>query len=132
MPIYQKGSKVELRFIYCLNELQRWQLSNAASKYRTTVRTPLKHGTCLRHGDVWSTLIFNVVRRAKLQTTGSIFNKQKQLIAYVARSLAAVHDALQALEAGAAKVGLKINEQKTKYMIASLKVNNPLNRIFLH
>jgi hypothetical protein len=72
----------------------------------------------VRHGDVLSTLLFNV-RQAKLQTTGPIFNNQKQLIAYVARSLAAVHDALQALEAGAAKVGLKINEQKTKYMIAA-------------
>jgi hypothetical protein len=67
----------------------------------------------------------NIVRRTKLQTTGTIFNKQTQLFAYaddisiVGRSLEAVRDAYLALEAEAAKVGLKINEQKTKYMIAA-------------
>jgi hypothetical protein len=64
-------------------------------------------------------------RRAKLQTSGTIFNKQTQLLAYandidiVGKSLEAVRDAYLALEAEAAKVVLKINEQKTKYMIAS-------------
>jgi hypothetical protein len=59
-------------------------------------------------------------RRAKLQTSGTIFNKQTQLLAYandidiVGKSLEAVRE-----EAEAAKVVLKINEQKTKYMIAS-------------
>jgi hypothetical protein len=49
---------------------------------------------------------------------------QTQLFAYaddigiVGRSLAAIRDAYLALEAQAAKVGLKMNEQKTKYMIA--------------
>jgi hypothetical protein len=41
----------------------------------------------IRQRDVLSTLLFNVVleaivRRAKLQTTGTIFNKQAQLLAY--------------------------------------------------
>jgi hypothetical protein len=81
----------------------------------------------LRQGDVLSTLLFNVmleviVRRANLQTTGTIFNKETQLIAYaddidiVGRSQSAVRDAYLALEGEAAKVGIKINEQKTKYM----------------
>jgi hypothetical protein len=82
----------------------------------------------LRQGDV---RIINVVLeakvlRAKLQTTGTTFNKPPtQVLAYaddidiVSRSLKAVHDAYLALEAKAAKVGLKINKQKTKYMIAA-------------
>jgi hypothetical protein len=66
-----------------------------------------------------------IVRRANLQTTGTIYNKETQLLVYaddidiVGRSQSAVRDAFLALEREAAKVGLKINEQKTKYMIAA-------------
>jgi hypothetical protein len=84
----------------------------------------------LRQGDVLSTLLFNVVlevivRRANLQTTGTIYNKETQQLAYaddidiVGRSQSAVRDVYLALEGEAVKVGLKINEQKTKYMIAA-------------
>jgi hypothetical protein len=58
---------------------------------------------------------------------GTIFNKQTQLLAYaddidiVCRSLEAVRDAYLALETEAAKAGLMINEQNTKYMIAAGK-----------
>jgi hypothetical protein len=69
----------------------------------------------LRQGDVLSTLLFNVlleviVRRVNLQTTGTIYNKEKQLLAYaddidiVGRSQPAVRDAYEALEREAAKV----------------------------
>jgi hypothetical protein len=79
----------------------------------------------LRQGDVLSTLLFNVVlevvvRRANLQTTGTIYNKETQLLAYadeidiVGRSQSAARDTYLALEEEAAKVGLKINVQKTK------------------
>jgi hypothetical protein len=66
-----------------------------------------------------------IVRRAKLQTTGNIFNKQTQLLAYVddidivGRSLETFRDAYLALEAEAEKVGMKFNKQKTKYMNAA-------------
>jgi hypothetical protein len=84
----------------------------------------------LRQGDVLSTLLFNVVlkvivRRANLQTTGTIYNKETQLLAYaydidiVGGSQSAVRNAYLALEGEAAKLGLKINEQKTKYIIAA-------------
>jgi hypothetical protein len=65
------------------------------------------------------------VRRANLQITGTIYNKETQLLAFaddidiVGRSQSAVRDAYLSLEGEAAKVGLKINEQKTKYMIAA-------------
>jgi hypothetical protein len=67
-----------------------------------------------------------IVRRANLQTTGTIYNKETQLHAYaddidiVGRSQSAVRDAYLALEIEAAKVGLKLKDQKTKYMIAAL------------
>jgi hypothetical protein len=88
----------------------------------------LKQG--LIQEDVLSTLLFNVVlevivRRVNLQTTGTIYNKETQLLAYaddidiVGKSQSAVRDAYLALKGEAAKVGLKINEQKTKYMIAA-------------
>jgi predicted rRNA methylase YqxC with S4 and FtsJ domains len=84
----------------------------------------------LRQGDVLYTLLFNVVlkvivRRANLQTNGTMFNKETQLLAYaddidiVGKSQSAVRKAFLALEGEAAKVELKINEQKTKYMIAA-------------
>jgi hypothetical protein len=66
-----------------------------------------------------------IVRPANLQTTGTIYNKETQLIAYaddidiVGRSQSAIRNAYVALEGEAAKVGLKINEQKTKSMIAA-------------
>jgi hypothetical protein len=66
-----------------------------------------------------------IVRRVNQQTTGTIYNKETQLLAYaddidiVGRSQSAVRDAYLALEREATKVGLKINEQKTKYMNAA-------------
>jgi hypothetical protein len=67
-----------------------------------------------------------IVRRANLQTTGTIYNKETQLLAYadhidiVSSSQSAVQNAYLALEIEAAKVGLKINEKKTKYLIAAM------------
>jgi hypothetical protein len=75
-------------------------------------------------------MLFNFVPeailwRAKLKTTGTIFNEQTQLLAYaddidiVCRSLEVVRDVYLALEAEAAKEGMKVNEQKTKYMVST-------------
>jgi hypothetical protein len=64
-----------------------------------------------------------IIRRANLQTTGTIYNSETQLLAYaddidiVGRSQSTVRDAY--LEREAAKIGLKINEQKTKYIYIS-------------
>jgi hypothetical protein len=66
-----------------------------------------------------------IVRGTKLQITGTISNKHTQLLAYaddidiVGRSIEAVRDAYLALQGEATKVGLNINEQKTKYMIVA-------------
>jgi hypothetical protein len=84
----------------------------------------------LRQGDVLSTLLFNIVlevivRRANLQTTGTIYNEETQLLAYaddidiVSRSQSAVRDAYLALKRESVKVGLKINKEKTNYTIGA-------------
>jgi hypothetical protein len=63
-----------------------------------------------------------IVRRETLPTTGTIYNIGTQLLAYaddidiVGRSQPAVRYVYLALEI---EVGLKINEQKTKYMIVT-------------
>jgi hypothetical protein len=57
-----------------------------------------------------------IVRRANLQTTGTIYNKETQLLAYAedididSRSQAIVRDTYLALEGDAAKVELKIKK----------------------
>jgi hypothetical protein len=76
---------------------------------------------------VLSTLFFKVVlkvivRRENLETTGTIFNKQTQLLAcaddtdIVGRSLEALRNAYLPLKGEAVKIGLKI---KTEHMIAA-------------
>jgi hypothetical protein len=65
------------------------------------------------------------VRRAKLQTNGTIFSKQTQKLGYaddieiIGMSQSAVREAFLALETETNKEGLKINKIKTKYMIAA-------------
>jgi Reverse transcriptase (RNA-dependent DNA polymerase) len=77
---------------------------------------PFENRQGLRQGDVLSTLLFNVVlvvivRRANLQTTGTIYSKETELLAYaddidiVGRSQSAVRNANLALEREAAKIG---------------------------
>jgi hypothetical protein len=65
------------------------------------------------------------VWRTKLQTKGTIFKKQTQILGYaydidiIGRSQAAAREAFIALEREANKVGLRINVIKTKCMIAA-------------
>jgi hypothetical protein len=74
---------------------------------------------------VFGVVLEVIVRQANLQTTGTTYNKETQLLAYaddidiVGRSQSAVQDVYLALEREAAKLGLKINEQKTECMIAA-------------
>jgi hypothetical protein len=111
-------TKARLTIVTCCVKIQ----NECSESFRT------RQG--LRQGDVLSTLFFNVlpeviIRRANIQTTGTIYNKETQLLEFaddtdiVGRSQSAVRNAYLALEREAAKVGLKINEQKTKYMIAA-------------
>jgi hypothetical protein len=53
------------------------------------------------------------------KAAGSAFIAYADDIDIVGRSLSAFRDAYLATEAEAPKIGLKINEQETKYMIAA-------------
>jgi hypothetical protein len=53
----------------------------------------------------------SIVRRAKLQTNGTIFNKQTQILGY-ANDIGIIGRSKAALEREANKVGLKINGSK--------------------
>lgn len=81
----------------------------------------------LRQGDPLSAVVFNfvlekVIRDAKINRSGLLYHKKHQCLAYaddiviVCRSKTELQDVLKRLEKAAQKLGLKINEQKTKYM----------------
>ena len=95
----------------------------------------------LRQGDALSTLLFNItlegiVRRSEIDTRGTIYNKSTQILAYaddvdiVGRNVRCVKETYLALEKAANKIGLKVNEAKTKYMIVSKKSHTVLDRTF--
>jgi len=81
----------------------------------------------LRQGDSLACLLFNLalekaVRKAGIQTSGTIFYKSVLLLAYaddidiIARSRTALKEAFLSLEIAAGETGLRINEKKTKYL----------------
>lgn len=82
----------------------------------------------LRQGDPISTTLFNltlekVIRDTQLKTKGTIFNQRVQVLAYaddiviITRAKRTLIQAIQSLEREAKKMGLIINETKTKYML---------------
>ena len=85
-----------------------------------------------RQGDALSCDFFNIildriVRNSHVNTRGTIFHKSVQLLAYaddidvIGRTQRAVNEAFASIETEAAKVGLVVNEGKTKYMLSSKK-----------
>jgi hypothetical protein len=84
----------------------------------------------LRQGDGISTMLFSialegVIRRAGVEMTGSIFTKSIQLLGFaddidiVGRNIRAVSDAYLKLEREANRIGLRVNEDKTKFLMVS-------------
>lgn len=84
----------------------------------------------LRQGDPLSTLLFNItlekaVRGVNIDKHGTIFSKSGQLLAYaddidiVGRNITSVKDAFESLNREASFLGLKVNADKTKYMVAT-------------
>ncbi|KAJ4441970.1 hypothetical protein ANN_11834 [Periplaneta americana] len=66
-----------------------------------------------------------VIRDSEIQTTNTIYYKSVQLLAYaddidiVARTRTALVDAFNSLLEAAKRMGLQVNEKKTKYMISN-------------
>jgi hypothetical protein len=95
---------------------------------QSSLSEPLKVKNGLRQGDPLACLLFNIVlkkavRKANIQITGHIFHRSAQILAYaddvdiVARTEAALIEAFSALEKSAKKMGLKINQEKKKFML---------------
>jgi len=82
----------------------------------------------LRQGDALSTQLFSVVlgkvmRHIQINKGRNIYTRTLQILAYandvnlIGRSTGRLNDAVLQVEEGANEVGLRINEEKTKYMI---------------
>ena len=93
----------------------------------------------LRQGDALACLLFNLaleraIRDSGVETTGTIFYKSTQILAYaddidiIGLRLSYVSEAYQGIEQAAENLGLQINEAKTKLMVATsadIPINNP-------
>jgi exonuclease III/ribosomal protein S28E/S33 len=86
--------------------------------------------TGLRQGDELSTKLFNIAlegvcRRAKVEMQGTIFKKSSQLLGFaddidiVGRNLRSISDTYSRLEKEANKMGLRVNEDKTKFLMVA-------------
>ena len=92
-----------------------------------TLSSPFESRRGLRQGDGLSCLLFNiamegVIRRAGIDTSGTIFRKSGQLLGFaddidaMARNFETMAETYIRLKAEASRVGLAINASKTKYM----------------
>jgi hypothetical protein len=90
----------------------------------------------LRQGDSLSCYLFNValervIRDAKLDIRGNIYTRPVPIMAYaddlviVGRTIQSRKETFMALETSARKIGLAVNEEKTKFM----KVGNKLTTV---
>jgi hypothetical protein len=107
----------EVRFPYQTNTSKQSNAYNKSAKYKRLSR-PFAARKRFRQVDVLSTLFFNVVleaivRRAKLKTTATIFNKQTQLL--VGWSLKTGRDAFQSNRGRSSKN--RDRDQQTIYKI---------------
>lgn len=91
-------------------------------------------GRGVRQGDALSTILFNivlerVVRNISINPGGTIFNRMVQIMAYaddvvlISRSIQEMKTSFIQLEEESTKMGLRVNETKTKYMIATREEN---------
>ena len=96
----------------------------------------------LRQGNALVCLLFNLalesaVRESGIHIGGTILNRSVPLISYaddidlVGQSYTAVSDAFLALDGAARRIGLLVNEAKTKYMRTKLHHNMKHNRRWL-
>lgn len=117
-----------------LIQLCRMSLDGTMSAVAVGQHTSELFETCtgFRQGDALSCAFFNivlerVVQRAGVDTRGTIFTKSTQILGYaddidiIARSHRAVIETFVKIKEEAMRVGLRVNETKTKYMVSTMK-----------
>ena len=104
--------------------------TKSSVKIGTNLTEPFSTKRGFRQGDSLSCDLFNIImemimRKAAVNTTGTIFNKSHMLLAYaddidiIGRGLRDVTAAFSSIEEQAAKVGLVINEDKPKLFVST-------------
>lgn len=119
-----------------LIKMCRMTLENTWSCVRAAGTTSDQFRTIrgFRQGDALSCSFFNILLEmimvsAKINTKNIIYNKSSQILAYaddidvIGRSTTKVTENFLAIEKAANSVGLKVNEEKTKYMLSSKQPN---------
>jgi hypothetical protein len=87
----------------------------------------------VRQGDPLSTMPFNIIleavfRQSGIHTQGIIYHRKQQVIAYaddvalITRSKKELEKASSKLEKAARGYGLRINEEKTKYLVMKQEI----------
>lgn len=132
------GIMEEFGFPKKLISLTRLTLSEVISKVRVRGKVSFAFGTDdgLRQGDPLATLLFNIVLEKAIRNTcvdkdGNIFTKSCQLLAYaddvdiIGRNAEHVKQTFISLTNAASSVGLRVNVNKTKYMMVPKQDNFP-------
>lgn len=136
------GAMAEFGFPPKLISLTKMTMAHVSSKVRINGRLSEPFDTCrgLRQGDPLATLLFNIVlekavRASGVDPNGTIFGRLRQLLAYaddvdiLGRNRSHVEEAFVALQAEAARLGLQVNVEKTKYMVASTSASRTTNQV---
>jgi sorting nexin-29 len=103
---------------------------------QATLLEPLEIHNGLRQGNALACLLFNValekaIRDSGIQIGWYIFKKSVKLLAYadyivlLGRKRSRLEEAFLDLERAAGRIGLKINQDKTKYMVICARMPDP-------
>lgn len=117
-----------------LIKLSQMTLKNTLGSVKAAGTTTNKFRTVrgFRQGDALSCSFFNILlemimRSARIRTNDDIFHKSIQILAYaddidiIGRATTDVEQQFLAIDEKASSMGLKVNGEKTKYMLSSLR-----------
>lgn len=134
----------ELEYPRELIDLVRMTLSNTRNKvkFNGNLSEEFVSNVGLKQGDPMSTTLFNIIlesimRKSKIKTKGNIFRSSYQCIAYaddltiLARTREELKGLIKRIEEQASKVGLEINQKKSKYMVMG-KTKHPVRNLLVN